>query len=129
MNRRSIMCRIVAFFLFSHGASALAFADEEHDWGVSATRDIRQPPYSAPTPLEAPGTRTATTQALKGLLAATPSALLLDVAAGERHISLKGALWLPDAGRGVHYVDPVQADIADRLRVLTSGDKTRPLVF
>jgi PQQ-dependent catabolism-associated CXXCW motif protein len=129
VKRRSILCRVAAFSVLAHAGQALAFADEEHDWGISATRDIRQAPYSAPTPLEAPGARTATTETLKQLLATFPSALLLDVAAGEAHVSLKGARWLPNAGRGVHYVDLVQADTADRLRILTGGDKTLPLIF
>ena len=44
-------------------------------------------------------------------------------------VTLKGALWLPNAGRGVHYFDPVQADTADRLAEMTGRDKARPLVF
>jgi PQQ-dependent catabolism-associated CXXCW motif protein len=115
--------------LLAHAGAACAFADEERDWGVAPTRDIRQPPYSAPTPLEAPGARTIVTDALRDLLASTPAPLLVDVAAGENHLTLKGALWLPDAGRGLHYFDPVQGALAERLSALTAGDKARAVVF
>src|SRR5437868_767755 len=111
--------RLLFLALLVHAAAVLAFADEDRDWGLSATRDIRQPPYSAPTPLEVPGARTASTEALREMLPATPAALLVDVASGEGHLSLKGAVWLPIAGRGVHYFDPVQAETADRLSALT----------
>jgi PQQ-dependent catabolism-associated CXXCW motif protein len=120
---------VICAGLIAHAGAACAFADEERDWGVAATRDIRQPPYSAPTPLEIAGARAIATDALKELLSSGPAPLLLDVAAGAGHVTLKGALWLPDAGRGLHYFDPVQAGLAERLTALTGRDKARPLVF
>src|SRR6185295_13359840 len=55
--------------------------------------------------------------------------VLIDVAAGEGHETLKGSLWLPGAGRGVHYFDQLQADLAKALSALTERDKAKPIVF
>lgn len=110
-------------------AGAFAFAEEERDWGVAPTREIRQPPYTAPTPVEIPGARWVRTEELKTMLVRKPLPLLIDVASGEGHFTLKDALWMPGAGRGGHYLDPVQAGLAERLAELTSGDKSRPIVF
>jgi PQQ-dependent catabolism-associated CXXCW motif protein len=120
----AVICVIAA-----HAAWGAPYADEERDWGLVATRDLKQPPYHAPTPREVPGARTITTDALKALLASSEPPLLLDVAAGERHVSLKGATWLPNAGRGLHYFDNVQADTADRLAGMTARNKARAMVF
>jgi PQQ-dependent catabolism-associated CXXCW motif protein len=117
-----------AAVLIARCASAFAFADEEHDWGIQPTRDIRQAPYSAPTPVDVPGGKVIRTEQLKALVdSANP--LLIDVAVGDGHVTLKGAVWLPGAGRGVHFLDPLQADLAARLSALTTRDKARPLVF
>jgi PQQ-dependent catabolism-associated CXXCW motif protein len=120
--------RILVAGLLLVPCAAWAFADEEQDWGVQPTHDIRQPPYSAPTPLDVPGGKLITTEALKALVD-TGKPLLFDVAGGENHITLKGAIWLPGAGRGIHFLDPLQADLAVRLAAFTARDKTRPLVF
>jgi PQQ-dependent catabolism-associated CXXCW motif protein len=108
---------------------ALGYADEDRDWGVAAGRDIRRAPYSAPTPMEVPGARVIGTDELKALLSSTPAAVLADVAAGEAHVSLPGAVWLPNAGRGINYLDTVQAELAEQLAKLTGGEKSLPVVF
>jgi PQQ-dependent catabolism-associated CXXCW motif protein len=119
---------LAASLLPSHGAEQ-ALNAEDRDWGVPATRDIRQAPYTAPTPLEVPGARLVTTPALVKLIGSLPAPLLIDVAGGEGHVTLKGSLWLPNAGRGTHYFDPVQAELAGQLERASAGDKARPLVF
>jgi PQQ-dependent catabolism-associated CXXCW motif protein len=118
----------LALMLLVYCAAAQAFADEEHDWQIEAKREIRQPPYHGPTPSQLPGGKVIRTEELKALLERGPP-LLIDVAAGEAHVTLKGALWLPGAGRGVHFFDPLQADLAGRLSAMTSRDKARPMVF
>jgi PQQ-dependent catabolism-associated CXXCW motif protein len=119
----------IALLIAAPTGPAFAFADEDRDWGVAATRDIRQAPYSAPTPLEVPGASRVSTQELKALLESGAAPLLIDVAGGEEHESLKGAVWLPGAGRGVHYFDLLQADLAERLAALTARNKAAPMVF
>ena len=37
------------------GAQAQLLADEDRDWGVAPVASLRQPPYSAPTPMNIPG--------------------------------------------------------------------------
>ena len=121
-------CALLA--LAMHAGAAWAFAEEDRDWGLEPTRELRQAPYSAPTPLQLPGAQTIGTGELRQLLNESPDVMLVDVAGGnEDHLSLKGALWMPNAGRGLHYFDPVQADTATRLATLTGGDKSRPIVF
>jgi PQQ-dependent catabolism-associated CXXCW motif protein len=120
----AVICVIAA-----QAAWGASYADEDHDWGLVPTRNLKQPPYHAPTPREVPGARTVTTDALKGLLASSEPPLLLDVAAGEGHVTLRGATWLPNAGRGLHYFDPVQADTADRLAAMAASNKARAMVF
>ena len=117
----------IAFLLASN--VAWPFADEEHDWGIPPTKELRQQSYSAPTPLAIPGASIITTVQLQALLKSTPETILIDVAAGDGHVTLRGAYWLPGAGRGNHFFDPLQAQLAEYLAQLSKGDKTRPLVF
>jgi PQQ-dependent catabolism-associated CXXCW motif protein len=119
---------LLAAFLVARCAAAAGFADEERDWGIPPTRDIRQAPYSAPTPMDVPGARVIRTEQLKALVdSAKP--VLIDVAGGAGHVTLRGAVWLPGGGGGVHFLDPLQADLAARLSALTARDKARPIVF
>jgi len=120
---------IIAVLLCLHCAIAWSFADEGRDWGVAPTRDIRQPPYSAPTPTQVPGAQPISTTELQAMLTAAPAPILVDVASGDGHLTLPGAYWLPGAGRGSHYFDPLQAQLAGYLEQLTQGEKNRPLVF
>jgi len=120
---------IFAILLSLQGAMAWSFADEDRDWGVTPTRDIRQPPYSAPTPRQVPGAKPISTAELQAKLTAEPASILVDVASGDGHVTLRGAYWLPGAGRGSHFFDPLQAQFAEYLRQLSQGDKNRSLVF
>ncbi|MFM9972770.1 MAG: rhodanese-like domain-containing protein [Burkholderiales bacterium] len=108
---------------------AWSFADEERDWGVPPTRDIRQAPYSAPTPTEIAGARLIFTGQLHNMLVMMPAPVLIDVAGGDEHVTLRGAFWIPGMGRGNHFLDPIQAQTVELLEKLTNGDKSRPLVF
>ena len=108
---------------------AWSFADEDRDWGVPPNREIRQAPYSAPTPTEIPGARRIFTSNLHDMLILVPTPVLIDVASGDGHISLRGANWLPGAGRDNHFFDPLQVQLAEYLEKLSNGDKSRPLVF
>jgi PQQ-dependent catabolism-associated CXXCW motif protein len=117
-------------------ASAQSWADEDRDWGIAASAQLRQPPYSAPTPLDIPGARTLSTQALKDMLESaatttTPATMpvLIDVASGDGHRTLPEAYWIPGAGRGANFIDEIQSTLIALLDRLTQGDKQRALVF
>lgn len=110
---------------------AQGFADEDRDWGVAAIPYLRGAPFTAPTPLSIPGANVIGTGGLKDILAdaSTNRHILIDVASGEGHLTLPGAIWIPGAGRGTSFVDPVQSGFADLLGKMTSGDRQRPLAF
>jgi PQQ-dependent catabolism-associated CXXCW motif protein len=69
------------------------------------------------------------TAELQAMLESGSGPVLIDVASGEGHVTLRGAYWLPGAGRGIHFFDPLQAQLAQYLQQLSKGDKNRPLVF
>ncbi|MCC6475039.1 MAG: sulfurtransferase [Burkholderiales bacterium] len=125
MPDRILACALALAF----SAAALAYADEERDWGVAPVLSLRQAPYSAPTPLRVPGARTVHTDELKRLLQGGAAPLILDVAGGSDHLSLPGAIWLPDLGRGASFIDTIQARAAEQLASLTLGNRGRALVF
>jgi len=126
---KRIVVLIAALAVQSAAIAQGAPADEDRDWGVTPTHQLKQPPYHAPTPREIPDGRVVKTQELRAMLDAAPPPLVVDVASGEGHDSIGGALWLEDAGHGTNFIDSLQALLAERLGRLSGGDKTRPLVF
>ena len=125
-----IIVSILMFTIFSAFPSiAQPFADEDRDWGITPVQDIRQSLYSAPTPTNIPGAKPVSTRELHDMLLLVPTPILIDVAGGNDHETVRGAVWLPGFGRGDHFFDPLQARLAEILRKLSSGDKARPLVF
>lgn len=131
--RLNLLLAILACCAFAH-ASAQGLADEERDYGLPAQAELRLDDYSAPTPLEIPGARRVTSEALLRHLAATQgrpdlAPFLFDVLGGAQHESLPGAIWLPGAGRGRSFGDPLQAQIERVLQLVTGGARGRPLVF
>jgi PQQ-dependent catabolism-associated CXXCW motif protein len=105
--------------------------DEERDFGVAPTAELRLVDVTAPTPRAIPGATTIATGRLLELLAEGAGAppLLLDVIGDAGHPSLPGAIWLPGAGRGTSFDDALQAHLAKALEQLTGGDRSRALVF
>ena len=114
-------------------ACGFALAAEDTDFGVPATRELRLADYAAPTPREVPGARTVQTAQLQIWLQRDAPArpVLLDVVGGEEHDSIPGAVWLPGAGRGSAFNDPVQGQLAYVLEVLGGrpGGGGRAFVF
>lgn len=112
-------------------ACGLALADEDADYGVAPTRELRLADYAAPTPREVPGARTIRTPQLQAWLQRDASArpVLLDVVGGEGHDSIPGAVWLPGAGRGTAVNDAVQGQLASALEALGGRAGGRPIVF
>lgn len=111
-------------------SQAQGLADEERDWGVAPSAELRRAPYTAPTPTVIPGARTVRTDELKRLLdTERGKPLLIDVASGAEHVTLAGALWWPGAGRGANFLDVIQGEFATRLEQATGGNKARHLAF
>lgn len=113
----------------AYAAAEARFAEEDRDWGVAATSQLRQPPYHAPTPREIPGAKLVYTRELQGLLAGPNRPLLIDVLSEEGHETLAGAIWLGGSGRGENFSDPVQRNLTPLLARLSAGDKAKPMVF
>ena len=130
MSRRCL-CIAALVLSLSAGAAERVDLDEDQDWGIAPTSQLRQPPYSAPTPRSIPGVATISTPGLKALLeaGAAQEPVLIDVASGDGHRTLPGAFWLPGAGRGANFIDELQSSLAALLAQLTGGDKQRPVVF
>jgi PQQ-dependent catabolism-associated CXXCW motif protein len=122
-------CGALALALAVSGAGAQGHADEDRDWGLAPTSQLRKPPYSAPTPLRIPGATTIGTAALDALMASDGKPVLVDVASGEGHATLPGAFWIPGAGHGFSFIDGVQASLVELLEKITGGDKKKSLVF
>ena len=110
-------------------AGARAYADEDHDWGVVPTNQLRQQPYHAPTPREIPGALVVDTGQLQAMLAGPDPPILIDVLSEDGHVTLAGARWLSGIGRGTNFMDPVQSLLLRLLGELSGGDKARPMVF
>lgn len=115
--------------VLAYAAGEARFADEDHDWGVAPTIQLRQPPYHSPTPREIPGAKVVYTRELEGMLNGPNRPLLIDVLSDEGHETLAGTIWLGGAGRGENFNDAVQRNLTPLLSRLTVGDKAKPLVF
>lgn len=112
-------------------ACGLALANEDADFGVAPTRELRLGDHAAPTPRGVPGARTIRTPQLRAWLQRDASGrpVLLDVVSAEEHDSIPGAIWLPGAGHGNGFNDPLQAQLQKVLQALTNGNRRWPIVF
>ena len=125
-----LACALAAAAGHAHAqAGANGYADEDRDWGVAPTHQLRREPYHAPTPREIPGAQVVHTRELQAMLAGANPPLLIDVLSEVGHVTLTGALWLSGAGRGTNFVDPVQSVLEPLLQQLSAGDKARVMVF
>ncbi|HEY5290846.1 MAG TPA: rhodanese-like domain-containing protein [Burkholderiales bacterium] len=131
----AFMARALAVLILAGGVHAQqavggsGYADEDRDWGIAPTKRLRQPPYHGPTPRAIPGAQVVQTRELQARLARPGSPILVDVLSEEGHVTLAGAVWLPGAGRGANFVDPVQSMLTQLLAQLAGGDKARAIVF
>jgi PQQ-dependent catabolism-associated CXXCW motif protein len=123
-----ILCLAFAALVAAAGGAS---ADETADFGIAPTGELRLVNYAAPTPREVPGAKTILTPELRKFLEREERErpLLLDVIGDQGHDSLPGAIWLPGAGRGSSFEDPLQAHLGKALEQLTEGDRGRALVF
>ena len=109
-------------------AQQAPFADEDRDWGVAATRQLRTTDYHAPTPRTIPGGKAVTTLELKALLEKEPRPYLIDVLGGGVHRTLAGAFWMLASGAGDLSRDEEKRFI-EAIGKFAGGDKSRGMVF
>jgi PQQ-dependent catabolism-associated CXXCW motif protein len=128
---RTLALWVVWTMILMAGSRAYAqgLADEDRDWQVQPPEVLRQAPYSAPTPLRIPGGKVVRTADLLLMTQTSPPPVLIDVAAGEGHETLPGAVWIPGTGRGDNFIDTIQAELNVLLSGLTGGNRDRALVF
>jgi rhodanese-related sulfurtransferase len=104
------------------------YAEEDKDWGVAPTKQLRTAGYHSPTPLRIPGGRMVTTDELRALLEQSPRPYLIDVLGGGIHTTIAGAFWMLGAGAGDMSTDE-EARFAKAIAGFAGGDKSRPMVF
>ncbi len=125
----TLLAVVVASLVTERQAFAQGLADEDRDWQVQPPAVLRQAPYSAPTPTLIPEGKVVRTADLMLMTQSLRPPVLIDVAAGEGHETLPGAVWIPGAGRGDNFIDTIQAELSVLLSGLTAGNRDRPLVF
>lgn len=107
-----------------------AFADEARDYGLQpVTGVIRTENLEAPTPRTLTGAETISTPRLWEMMLGNDPPVLIDVLGGNQTMTLPGALWSPNIGRGTSLNDEVQQIFDAGLARLTRNDKTVPVVF
>ncbi|HKA40114.1 MAG TPA: rhodanese-like domain-containing protein [Burkholderiales bacterium] len=107
--------------------TGLSYADEDRDWGIAPTMQLRTENVSAPTPRQITGGRVVRTVELQKMLAAKERPYLIDVATGT-HRTLAGAFWLDGAGAGNLNAEQ-QKRFLKAIASFAAGRKNRALVF
>ena len=127
---------VVAAAVTPPAIAQATYADEDRDWGIAPTQQLRRPPYHGPTPRGIPGAQVLKTAELKAMMETAAPPLAIDVASGAGHDSVRNAVWLDGAGHvgsraggRADFIDAIQARLADDLARLSGGDKSRALVF
>ncbi len=110
------------------GAKPGVFADEDRDWGVQPTGQLRTADYHAPTPRQVPGGKTVTTDELKAMMDQAPRPFVIDVLGGNIHRTIAGAFWMMGAGAGDMSRDE-EKRFAAAIAAFAGGNKNRPIVF
>ena len=110
------------------GAKPGIFADEDRDWGVAPTAQLRTTNYHSPTPREIPGGKVVTTGELKAMRENQPAPFMIDVLGGNVHRTIAGAFWMIGAGAGDMSREE-EKRFAAAIAGFAGGDKNRPMVF
>ena len=108
--------------------AARVFADEDKDWGIAPTKQLRGNRYHAPTPKELPGAKTIKTMELRAMQRQSPAPILIDSLGGDGHRTIAGSRWLKGIGEGV-LGNAGTEQLRQDLEKLTAGRKSAPLVF
>jgi adenylate cyclase len=101
-------------------------ADEDADFGVPPD-DLLHAEIAGYTPTTAPGAVTIRTAAVPNLLAARHP-LVIDTMTSWWGRSIRGAIGLKYVGLGGSFSDPMQERLRKKLDVLSSGDRSKPIV-
>jgi PQQ-dependent catabolism-associated CXXCW motif protein len=101
-------------------------ADEDADFGVTADA-VLHTDLIARTPTTVPGARAVRTSDLVSLISRLKP-ILIDVALDSWGRSIPGAVGLQGTGHGANFSDRVQTRFNRKIRDLTSGDLTKPIV-
>jgi PQQ-dependent catabolism-associated CXXCW motif protein len=113
---------------FAQAARPAAYGEEDRDYGVAATAQLRSTGYHSPTPLAIPGGKVVTTLELKSMLEREPRPFVIDVLGGRAHRTVAGAFWMAGAGAGDMSPDE-EGRFRQAMANFAGGDKGRPLVF
>lgn len=106
------------------------FCDEGHDYSIPpSVGTIRTVNLEAPTPTEVLGATTVSTRGLWDMMLADEPPVLIDVLGGNQKMTLPGALWSPNTGRGTSLNDDVQKVLSAEINRLTCNDKSVPVVL
>jgi hypothetical protein len=101
-------------------------AEEEADFGVAADATLHSE-FAGLTPTSAPGVTTIrTAEFARFVVQARP--LVIDTVSYSWGRSIPGAVGLQNAGLGGSYTDATQDRLRNKLRDLTGGDLSRPVV-
>lgn len=104
--------------------------DEQRDYGVPPTTELRLSDHASATPLVIAGARTVRSDELVAMLQgpAESQPLLFDVLT-DMHDTLPGAIWLPGAGYGSGFDDELQRQLGTALQQASGGDRSKPMAF
>jgi PQQ-dependent catabolism-associated CXXCW motif protein len=105
----------------------LSYADEDRDWGIAPTTQLRTENLRSPTPRQITGGRVVRTVELQKMLTSKERPYLIDVATGA-HRTLAGAFWLDGAGAG-NMNTGEQKRFLKAIASFAAGRKNRALVF
>jgi PQQ-dependent catabolism-associated CXXCW motif protein len=123
-----IVLSVLSAPAWAQGAKPGALGDEDRDWGVAPTAQMRTRDYHAPTPRQIPGAKVVTTGELKAMRERQPAPFLIDVLGGGVHRTIAGAFWMIGAGAGDMSREE-EKRFAASMAGFAGGDKNRPIVF
>ena len=108
--------------------SARYFGNENIDFHV-APQSTMKSNVGSPTPLAIPGAVTVTTMQVLTEMQSNRRMVLVDSLADQHQTTIKGAVYLPNAGKYGTFNDQFQTALANSLTQLTQGRRDIPLVF
>ena len=112
----------------AQGVKPGVFGEEDRDWDVAPTAQLRTTNYHSPTPREIPGGKVVTTGELRALREKQPAPFVIDVLGGNVHRTIAGAFWMIGAGAGDMSREE-EKRFAAAIAGFAGGDKNRPIVF
>jgi PQQ-dependent catabolism-associated CXXCW motif protein len=108
--------------------SARYFGNENIDFHVAPQSTLKSN-VGSPTPLTIPGAVTVMTAQVAGEMQSGRKVVLIDSLADQHQMTIKGAVYLPNAGKFGTFNDQFQTALANSLTQLTQGRRDTSLVF